>query len=103
MIDWEKPLRTKDGLPVRILDSRFGDWTHPMVLAAKRPDGLEVLLQTTRDGKCCIDPKLPNRCDIENVPEPVTMWTNAFTYAITSYQVMHTLLRSQQTSLPVQG
>lgn len=64
-VDTKRPLQTKNGMPVRVLCE---DLRHPkpIVFAARKPDGHEVVMQCDARGRVYIATPSPH--DLVNVP-----------------------------------
>lgn len=75
MIDWDKPLRTKSGLPARLVSKRTGDDKYIMgvIIEGKKRDRFEIYKS---DGRYS-DNDLSG-LDLENVPEKIVRYVNYY-------------------------
>lgn len=78
MIDWSKPVRTRDGREVRVLCTDCETHTsYPVVALVKDSHGYERVQSYTIEGKyrrtISESPE-----DLENVPEITNLWVNVY-------------------------
>lgn len=73
-IDWNKPVQTRDGLAVRILDLDSNVAGYPVIGCVIHPDGQEEVETWASNGR--VDTLNPGGCewDLINVPERVTVY-----------------------------
>lgn len=67
-IDWNKPVQTRDGLAVRILDLDSKVKGYPVIGCVIHPDGQEEVETWTEDGQVVTD-NPDNAWHLRNVPE----------------------------------
>ncbi len=75
MIDISKPVRTKNGLPVRII-ARVNN-SHVLAGVVTDAEGIQTLQQWTAEGYRN-DPSNPDPLDLENLPEPTRGFANVY-------------------------
>lgn len=67
MIDWSRPIQTRDGRKARVLATDFKGRRNPIVIAVEN-GGYESILHCAKDGG--------NACDIINAPTKRKGWVN---------------------------
>lgn len=75
MIDWDKPLRTKSGLPVRLVTNKATDLEyrrHGVIVEGK---DFDTYIIYKNDGSY---QSHPNELDLENVPEKIVRYVNLY-------------------------
>src|SRR5690606_23192331 len=78
MIDWNKPVRTKDGREVRVLCTDLVSPSgYPVLALVKDSCGYERVQSYTIEGKYRRSGS-ENRNDLENVPEITNLWVNVY-------------------------
>lgn len=78
MIDWNKPVRTKDGREVRVLcTDRVTDSNYPVLALVKDGCGYEAAHSYTIEGEYH-RPDAESINDLENVPEVTNLWVNVY-------------------------
>lgn len=70
-IDWNKPVQTRDGLAVRILDLNSKVSGYPVIGCVVHPDGQEEVETWTEDGRVTDG---AHAWHLINVPERVTVY-----------------------------
>ena len=68
-IDWNKPVQTRDGLAVRILDLDSNVAGYPVIGCVVHPDGREEVETWTEDGWVSVACAGKHEWDLINVPE----------------------------------
>lgn len=68
-IDWNKPVQTRDGLAVRILDLDSNVAGYPVIGCVVHPDGQEEVETWTEDGWVSFTCAGSHEWDLINVPE----------------------------------
>lgn len=78
MIDWSKPVQTRDGRAVRVLCTDCATPTsYPVVALVRDSYGYERVQSYTLEGKYRRTiPESPN--DLENVPAVTNLWVNVY-------------------------
>lgn len=86
MIDWNKPVRTKDGREVRVLcTDRVTDSSYPVLALVKDGCGYEAAHSYTIEGKYRIS-GTESKNDLENVPEVKSIWVNVYPDDVYGYR-----------------
>lgn len=73
-IDWNKPVQTRDGLAIRILDLNSKVAGYPVIGCVIHPDGQEEVETWTEEGRVTTDDAYDNEWHLRNVPECVTAY-----------------------------
>lgn len=68
-IDWNKPVQTRDGLAVRILDLNSKVAGYPVIGCVIHEDGQEEVETWTEAGRVTTDDAYDNEWHLRNVPE----------------------------------
>lgn len=68
-INWSKPVQTRDGLAVRILDLDSKVAGYPVIGCVIHPDGQEEVETWTEDGRVVADDAYDSAWHLVNVPE----------------------------------
>ena len=68
-IDWNKPVQTRSGLPIRILDLDSKVAGYPVIGCVIHPDGQEEVETWTQEGWVSIPFSGEHEWDLINVPE----------------------------------
>ena len=76
-INWSKPVQTRDGLAVRILDLDSKVKGYPVIGCVIHPDGQEEVGTWTEDG-LVVNDNPDNVWHLRNVPERVTTYYPVF-------------------------
>ena len=78
MIDFSKPIETRDGRKVRILATDVKCKFYPVVAVLMDDDGDESVDSYTADGKYSVEGCGCEGDDLVNVPEKHTLWLTIF-------------------------
>ena len=81
MVDWTKPVQTRDGRAVRVLCTDAKGSPYPVIALLIGSDGSEVLDTFTEEGKAHSNAAL-SRNDLVNVPEREVRYVNWYTSLI---------------------
>lgn len=68
-INWDKPVQTRDGLAVRILDLNSKVAGYPVIGCVIHPNGQEEVETWTEDGRVSLTFSGEHEWDLRNVPE----------------------------------
>lgn len=74
MIDWTKPVQTRDGRKVRVLCTDMKQRTSPVAGLITSSDGEEYQQSWGADG--LLAPRCKGAADLINVPEKRVVWVN---------------------------